>query len=163
MWKKGQKLGRAELSTLIHQTYYACTRFVRLAELIRPGQRCLSIDVDGLVRNRFTDQLGLEDFYLYEKPKDGTHLAGALLLNGTAGTHEFIKKYAGQIRLSIEQDDIYWFLDQILLDQLVPHYQKGLLPMSYIDWAMRAESAIWSAKGKRKELDIFKNEQQKYL
>jgi hypothetical protein len=35
--------------------------------------------------------------------------------------------------------------------------------MSYIDWAMRAESAIWSAKGKRKELDIFKNEQQKYL
>jgi hypothetical protein len=163
MYKKGQTLGAEGLNLLVRQTYYACTRFIRLAELVRPGQRCLAIDVDGLVRAPFDHQLGMADFYLYEKPKDGTHLAGALLLNGTEGTHEFIKKYAGQIRLSIEQDDIYWFLDQILLDQLVPYYQKGLLPMSYIDWAMREESAIWSAKGKRKELDIFKQEQRKYL
>lgn len=163
MYKKGQTLGAEGLNLLVRQTYYACTRFIRLAELVRPGQRCLAIDIDGLVRAPFDHQLGMADFYLYEKPKDGTHLAGALLLNGTAGTHEFIKKYASQIRLSIEQDDIYWFLDQILLDQLVPHYQKGLLPMSYIDWAMREESAIWSAKGKRKELDIFKQEQRKYL
>jgi hypothetical protein len=35
--------------------------------------------------------------------------------------------------------------------------------MSYIDWAMRAESPIWSAKGPRKELAVFKQEQQKYL
>jgi hypothetical protein len=85
------------------------------------------------------------------------------LLNGTAGTHEFLQKYAQQLRLSIQADDIYWFLDQVLLDQLVPIYRKGLLPMSYIDWAMRDESAIWSAKGKRKELDVFKQEQRKYL
>jgi hypothetical protein len=163
MHKKGQKLGRDELLKLIRQTYYACARFIRLAELIRPGQRCLAIDVDGLVRAPFEPQLGPADFYLYEKPKDGTHLAGALLLNGTAGTHEFVQKYAHQLRSAIEQDDIYWFLDQVLLDQLVPQYNKGLLPMSYIDWAMRAESAIWSAKGKRKELDIFKQEQRKYL
>jgi hypothetical protein len=163
MWKKGQKLGRAELSTLIHQTYYACARFVRLAELLRPGQRCLSIDVDGLVRSRFTDQLGSADFYLYEKPKDGTHLAGAVLFNGTAGAHNFLQTYAAQLRSSIITDDLYWFLDQVVLDRLVPHYRKGLLPMSYIDWAMRDESAIWSAKGPRKELDVFKQEQRKYL
>jgi hypothetical protein len=163
MYKKGQTLGTEGLNLLIRQTYYACTRFIRLAELIRPGQRCLAIDVDGLIRAPFEHQLGLADFYLYEKPKDGTHLAGALLLNGTAGTHEFLQKYAQQLRLSIEADDIYWFLDQVLLDQLVPQYRKGLLPMSYIDWAMREESAIWSAKGKRKELEIFKEEQRKYL
>jgi hypothetical protein len=163
MYKKGKTLGSDGLNLLVRQTYYACTRFIRLAELIRPGQRCLAIDVDGLVRAPFEHQLGSADFYLYEKPKDGTHLAGALLLNGTTGTHEFVQKYAQQLRSSIEQDDIYWFLDQVLLDQLVPQYNKGLLPMSYIDWAMRAESAIWSAKGKRKELDIFKEEQRKYL
>lgn len=162
MYKKGQTLGAEGLNLLIRQTYYACTRFIRLAELVRPGQRCLAIDVDGLVRAPFEHQLGMADFYLYEKPKDGTHLAGALLLNGTAGTHEFLQKYAQQLRASIETDDIYWFLDQVILDQLVPSYHKGLLPMSYIDWAMRAESAIWSAKGKRKELDLFKNEQRKY-
>ena len=163
MYKKGQTLGAEGLNLLVRQTYYACTRFIRLAELIRPGQRCLAIDVDGLVRAPFEHQLGSADFYLYEKPKDGTHLAGALLLNGTAGTHEFLQKYASQLRASIEQDDIYWFLDQVLLDQLVHQYHKGLLPISYIDWAMRAESAIWSAKGKRKELEIFKEEQRKYL
>jgi hypothetical protein len=163
MHKKGQKLGRDELLKLIRQTYYACGRFVRLAELLRPGQRCLSIDVDGLVRMPFDYQLGTEDFYLYEKPKDGTHLAGAILFNGTAGAHTFLQEYARRLRASMDQDDLYWFLDQFILDQLVPNYRKGLLPMSYIDWAMRDESAIWSAKGKRKELAIFKQEQQKYL
>jgi hypothetical protein len=162
MFKKGQKQGRSELLTLIKQTYYACTRFVRLAELLRPGQRCLSIDVDGLVRGQFTDQLGPQDFYLYEKPKDGTHLAGAILFNGTDGSHRFLQEYAGRLRSSIGEDDLYWFLDQVVLDQLVPQYHKGLLPMSYIDWAMRDESAIWSAKGKRKELEVFKQEQGKY-
>jgi hypothetical protein len=162
MYKKGQTLGSEGLNLLVRQTYYACTRFIRLAELTRPGQRCLAIDVDGLVRAPFEYQLGPADFYLYEKPKDGTHLAGALLLNGTAGSHEFLQKYAHQLRSSIQQDDIYWFLDQVILDQLVTQYHKGLLPMSYIDWAMRNESAIWSAKGKRKELEIFKDEQRKY-
>jgi hypothetical protein len=162
MYKKGRVFGAENLNLLVRQTYYACTRFIRLAEIIQPGQRCLALDVDGLVRAPFEQQLGDADFYLYEKPKDGTHLAGALLLNGTPGTSEFIKQYAQQLRQSIEADDIYWFLDQLILDQIVPQYRKGLLPMSYIDWAMRPESAIWSAKGKRKELDIFKEEQRKY-
>lgn len=162
MYKKGRVFGEQTLNLLVRQTYYACARFIRLAELIRPNQRCLAIDVDGLVRGPFDYHLGEADFYLYEKPKDGTHLAGALLLNGTPGSDEFIKKYAQALGSAIDQDDIYWFLDQLILDQLVPQYRKGLLPMSYIDWAMRPESAIWSAKGKRKELEIFKEEQRKY-
>jgi hypothetical protein len=163
MYKKGRTLSIENFNLLVRQTYYACARFIRLAELIRPGQRCLAIDVDGLIRASFEHRLGSADFYLYEKPKDGTHLAGAILFNGTAGSHEFLQQYADQLRASIAKNDLYWFLDQLILDQLVPNYHKGLLPMSYIDWAMRPESAIWSAKGKRKELDIFKQEQKKYL
>jgi hypothetical protein len=163
MHKRGQKSGRDELLKLIRQTYYACGRFVRLAELLRPGQRCLELDVDGLVRAPFKTELGNADFYLYEKPKDGTHLAGAILFNGTAGAHDFLQAYGANLKASIEQNDLYWFLDQVMLDQLVPRYRKDLLPMSYIDWAMRTDSAIWSAKGPRKELAIFKQEQQKYL
>lgn len=162
MHKKGQKLGRAELLKLIRATYFACMRFTRLAQLMRPGQRCLELDVDGLVRAPFEINLGEADFYLYEKPKDGTHLAGAILFNGKAGSHDFLQDYGSAIRQAIEADDIYWFLDQVILDQLVPRYRKGLLPMSYIDWAMRPESAIWSAKGKRKELTVFKQEQDRY-
>jgi hypothetical protein len=163
MWKKGQTGGRAELLRLIRQTYFACMRFARLAEILVPGQRCLEIDVDGLVRAPFDSDLGQCDFYLYQKPKDSTHLAGAILFNGTPGTHNFLQQYGQAMRENIARNDIYWFLDQIVLDQLVPHYNKGLLPMSYIDWAMRGGSSIWSAKGKRKELEIFKKEQAKYL
>ena len=162
MGKKGRTFGPVELKKLIKQTYYACTRFIRLAEVLHPGQRCLSIDVDGLVRGSFNVDLGSEDFYLYEKPKDGTHLAGAVLFNGQPQSHEFLQEYSAELKTNIEQNELYWFLDQVILDQLVPKYRKGLLPMSYIDWAMRADSAIWSAKGKRKELDIFKQEQRKY-
>ena len=162
MWKKGQTGGPSELLRLVKQTYFACMRFARLAEILPPGQRCLEIDVDGLVRAPFGHDLGSADFYLYEKPKDGTHLAGAILFNGTVGSHDFLQRYGQAMRAAIERNDIYWFLDQVVLDQLVPHYRKGLLPMSYIDWAMRADSAIWSAKGKRKELAVFKNEQARY-
>lgn len=162
MWKKGQTGGHAELLKLVRQTYFACMRFARLAEILQPGQRCLEIDVDGLVRAPFNYDLGSADFYLYEKPKDGTHLAGAILFNGTAGTHNFLQQYAQAMREAIARNDIYWFLDQVVLDQLVPKFNKGLLPMSYIDWAMREDSAIWSAKGKRKELEVFKREQDRY-
>ena len=162
MFKKGQTNGVQELHKLIKQTYYACARFVRLAEILPRGHRCLAIDVDGLVRKPFAHELGSADFYLYEKPKDGTHLAGAMLFTGTGRSNDFLQQYAQQLRFSIEQNDLYWFLDQFILDQIVPQYKKGLLPMSYIDWAMKPDSAIWSAKGKRKELDIFKQEQQKY-
>jgi len=162
MFKKGQTLGTIELSKLIKQTYYACVRFIRLAELLQPGQRCLALDVDGLVRKPFTQDLGDADFYLYRKPKDGTHLAGALLFNGKPGSHNFLQQYANDLRKNISEDELYWFLDQLILDQHVPNHNVGLLPMSYIDWAMRDDSSIWSAKGKRKELDLFKQEQGKY-
>lgn len=162
MWKKGQTGGYQELLRLVKQTYYACMRFARLSEILELGQRCLEIDVDGLVRGPFKHDLGDADFYLYEKPKDGTHLAGAILFNGRAGSHAFLQAYGQAMRENIQRNDIYWFLDQVVLDQLVPNYNKGLLPMSYIDWAMRADSAIWSAKGKRKELEIFKREQARY-
>lgn len=163
MHKKGITLGADNLKKLILQTYYACVRFIRLEQILAPHQRCLAIDVDGLVRAAFDHELGDQDFYLYEKPKDGTYLAGAMLLNAKPGTQKFLQEYSTHLTASIEQNDIYWFLDQVLLDRIVPNYNRGLLPMSYIDWAMRAESSIWSAKGKRKELDIFKQEQARYL
>lgn len=147
----------------LFKTYYACMRFVRLAEMTDQSSKFLAIDVDGLVRDTFAynfrDQ---KDFYLHEKEKGG-HLAGALLLNGTEAGRRFLLQLADVIRTEIEQDNIYWFLDQWALDQIVDHYNKGYLPIGYIDWYMASSSAIWSAKGKRKHLTVFLEEQKKYL
>jgi hypothetical protein len=162
MQKKSQTLVPQDFLKLVCNTYYACTRFIRLQQLFRAGMTCLSLDVDGLIRKNFSMQFDTKDIYLYEKPKDHTHLAGALLFQSHVGSQNFLNEYADQLTQSVNQGDLYWFLDQIVLDKLVPQYQKGLLPMSYIDWAMKPDSAIWSAKGKRKELLMFTEELKKY-
>jgi hypothetical protein len=162
MYDKGIRYGRQFLKELITRTYYACTRFIRLNQLLTTPIRCLSIDVDGIVRKNFTNILLHDekiDFFLYEK-RNNEHLAGAILFNNNS--KPFLENYARVIEKCIHRNDVYWFMDQIVLDQIVPKYKKGLLPVSYIDWEMDDNSAIWTAKGKRKELDLFKDEQTKY-
>ena len=154
----------ANLPMWIYKTYYACMRFVRLAEIVTEPRRFLEIDIDGIVRAPFQTQFADDadrDFYLYEKEKGG-HLAGAILYTPKASTVQFINDLAKVVKREIEQDNIYWFLDQHSLDQVIVKYRKGLLPISYVDWRMQPASAIWSAKGKRKELEVFKQELRKY-
>jgi hypothetical protein len=54
--KSMEKGGDKSILERMQKTYFACARFIRLAELVRPGQRCLAIDVDGLVRAPFEHQ-----------------------------------------------------------------------------------------------------------
>jgi hypothetical protein len=150
------------LAVWLKKTYYACVRFIRLAELVKQPRSFLAIDVDGIVRSSFQYEFDdNKDFYLHVKEKGG-HLAGVLLGTRNPRSVEFIQRLANDISREFEQDNIYWFLDQYCLDNLVDQYNKGYLPLSYIDWHMKPESAIWSAKGRRKELAVFKQEQDRY-
>ena len=157
-----------DVARWIHKTYYACMRFVRLAELVEQPQRFLAIDVDGLVRKSFAQKFADNDdydFYLYQKMKNGQprgHLAGSILYTEKPQALEFIKTMGNRIQQEIVKDNIYWFLDQHILDEVTEQYNRGLLPIDYIDWHMKPDSAIWTAKGKRKELEVFKNELRKY-
>lgn len=147
----------------LFKTYYACARFVRLADITDANSTFLAIDVDGLVRGNFNYQFAdNKDFYLYKKDKGG-YLAGALLLSGSDGGRKFMLHLTDMIKSEMSKDNIYWFLDQWALDQIVDQYDKGYLPINYIDWYMDPKSAIWSAKGKRKHLTVFTQEQKKYL
>lgn len=145
----------------IQKTYYACARFIRLAEILPQGQTCLAIDIDAVVRKPITPLPNKYDFYIHRiTGKKARFLAGGLQCNSNAGT--FLKQYADQLKSWINNDYLYWGLDQDLLDPIVPLYQFGQLPMSYIDWNMDPSSVIWTAKGARKELEIFVNEKLKY-
>ena len=162
MQKKSKTLSPGDFADLMYRTYCACVRFIRLDQILNSQTTCLSIDVDGLIRKPFSLEFDSKDIHLYEKPKDGTHLAGALLFQPHTGSRKFLQTYAQELQQAILADNIYWFLDQVILDKIVPQFNKGLLPMSYIDWAMKDTSAIWSAKGKRKELQIFTRELSRY-
>lgn len=150
------------VSIWLKKTYYACVRFIRLAELVQQPMPFLAIDVDGVVRAPFQYEFDdNKDFYLHLKEKGG-HLAGVLLGTKCPKSVEFIQQLGNNIHQEFERDNIYWFLDQHCLDNLVDQYNKGYLPLSYIDWYMKPESAIWSAKGKRKYLEVFLQELKKY-
>ena len=164
----------ADLVNWLHKTYYACMRFVRLAELLQTPQHLLEIDIDGLVRSDFPTQLTNHeccDVYVYEKTKKDKvtgevrktgHLAGSILITDKPEALSFVKELGSAIRQEIIDDNIYWFLDQNCLDAIITRYRKGLLPIGYIDWHMDAASAIWTAKGRRKELAVFQQELAKY-
>jgi len=146
----------------MQKTYYACARFVRLAHLFQ-STPALCADVDAVVRKSIPMLETTRDFYIHRiTGKKARFLAGGLFPNPTDQTRKFLQEYADQLTSYIEQDYVYWGLDQDLLDPIVPKYNFGQLPIGYIDWDMRDSSYIWTAKGTRKELATFINEKKKY-
>jgi hypothetical protein len=156
------KGGDTTILARIQKTYYACARFIRLAEL------CLSngvfaVDIDAIVRHPIPEPGFESDFYLHHiDGKKARYLAGGIWVNPGQQGIQFLNQYAQLLKSNFEKDHVYWGLDQDVLDQIVPQFNHGQLPISYIDWHMRSDSLIWTAKGTRKELTVFINEKQKY-
>jgi hypothetical protein len=156
---KGGDLG---LSDRMQKTYYACARFIRLAELWNQ-KTVLAVDIDAVVRKPIISPGTEYNFYLHHiTGKKARYLAGGLWLNNSQASQQFLREYANQLISWFDKDYVYWGLDQDLLDPLVPQYNHGQLPMSYIDWNMHPDSAIWTAKGTRKDLAVFVNECRRY-
>jgi hypothetical protein len=158
--KKGNDQSVAER---LRKTYYACVRFIRLQEIFTESTTVFAADVDAIIRSNIPMLSTDQDFYIHQiTGAKARFLAGGLWLNPVAGSSEFLQDYANRLRISIAQDYIYWGLDQDVLDPIVPKYCFGNLPMNYIDWNMKQDSYVWTAKGKRKDLEVFKAEKIKY-
>lgn len=159
--KKG---GDINVQQRIQRTYFACARFVRLAQLIRPTDRVFTMDIDAVIRKPLPELSNLQDFYIHHiSGAKARYLAGGMYFPGTNSGFEFLQQYAQVLKQTIEQDSLYWGIDQDVLDAIVPQYRWSQLPDEYIDWNMRASSYVWTAKGTRKNLTVFVNEQQKYI
>ena len=159
-------MGKGNDTSIHHRmqkTYYACARFVRLAEILQSNTQVLAIDSDAIVRNSMPRLPADRDLYIhYIAKKDPRFLAGGIYLTGRTASTQFIQEYAAALTQQINSDYLYWGVDQDLLNVVVPHYQHGQLPIEYIDWGMNPNSYIWTAKGKRKDLEVFVNELKKY-
>ena len=147
----------------IQRTYFASARFIRLQQLIRPTNRVLAMDVDAIVRSSLPELDNSRDFYIhYISGRKARYLAGGLYLTGNSNGYNFLTEYANVLKSNITADNLYWGIDQDVLTDLVPKYHWSDLPMEYIDWEMQNRSYIWTAKGTRKNLEIFVNEKKKY-
>jgi hypothetical protein len=157
------KGGDCTVTERLQKTYYACARFVRLSALYQ-NTAVLAMDIDAVIRANIPTPGLDQDFYLHHiAGSRARYLAGGLWLNGADSCGQFLNYYAEQLTGWFEQDYIYWGLDQDLLDLIVPKFCHGQLPISYIDWNMRPSSCVWTAKGTRKNLAVFVNEQKKYI
>lgn len=152
----------SSLASRLQKTYYACARFIRLGQLFNPDIGAFAIDVDAIVRKPI-DWLSDNKMYIHRVSGDKNwYMAGGIYLNPCHEAQNFITDYAEQLTNSIVNDNIYWGLDQDLLETTVPSGKCGQLPTNLIDWHMREHSPIWTAKGTRKTLTKFINEQKKY-
>jgi hypothetical protein len=156
---KGQD---SDLVYRMQKTYFACARFIRLAELYQQIP-VLALDIDAVVRSAIPALPTDCDFYIHHiMGKRARYLAGGLWLTAADSCVMFLNMYAEELRSWFENDYVYWGLDQDLLDPIVPKFNHRQLPIEYIDWNMQEQSYIWTAKGTRKNLPVFINAQQKY-
>lgn len=153
------KSGDKHIIERMQKTYFACARFIRLSQLLSKPKTVFAIDVDAVVRKPLLELETDCDLYIH---KNRQFLAGGIYLTETDNSLRFIQEYSKCLMENILLDSLYWTLDQDILDKIVPKYVYKELPRSLIDWNMQPESCIWTAKGKRKELNVFEKEQSKY-
>lgn len=158
-------MGKGQDKNIMHRlqkTYYACARFFRLAGMYS-SQGVFAIDVDAVVRRPWHELKNNCDLYIHRiEGRRARFMAGGLYLNPGVPANMFIQTYANSVRAKFNNNYIYWGLDQDLLESAVPKYNWIQLPESFIDWNMKPDSYIWTAKGTRKDHEKFINEKQKY-
>jgi hypothetical protein len=158
-----QKSQDFSLTERLIKTYFACARFIRLRQLINRPQKVFAIDIDAIVRKPIIILENNFDFYIHHiTGRKARFLAGGMFLLDNARSLKFLNEYADTLEQHISSDHLYWSLDQDVLDSVVPKFNYGQLPLSYIDWNMQSDSAVWTAKGERKRLPAFVSEKSQY-
>lgn len=157
----------ARLKNEILKTYYACTRFIRLSQLLEKPTYVLMLDTDSIIRKSFTLPDNSVDIHIFEKKHKKhvpytQHLASTIFYTGTPASLQLIHDHASSILDVYSEDALYWFLDQETLDVVIQKYKKRPLDLTLVDFDMKDLSPIWCAKGPRKFKDMYMAEIKKY-
>lgn len=169
--RRGKMLGLGDSLDKLHselvKTYYACSRFVRLHELLTKPTCIIMLDADSLVRRPFSLPDTTHDIHIFEKNhkkhvKYTQHLASTIFYTGSLASRKLIRDHANLILEEFEKDTFYWFLDQETLDIAIQKYKKLPLDKTLVDFDMNIDSYIWCAKGPRKQNKVWINEVEKF-
>lgn len=151
------------------RAYYACARFLRLAELISKWSTdFLVLDSDALVVNPLKGPFSKEgdaqisllrrDLEEVPVPEHLAVAAGTVWLSNVQVAQEFASRLASELKAALETEDAGWFIDQRILGRLVREHGSAVKVSSidkrFVDWTFADESVIWQAKGDRKHNDL---------
>jgi hypothetical protein len=163
-----ERVDLGALTPVQRRTYYACARFLRLAELLEQADGdLLVLDADSLVVSKidrdFTDKLEAEVCLrrrdlLEQQPEHLAVAAGSVWVRATEASRAFFRAVANDLVSAFESGEASWYLDQITLMRRIgsPELEVKVrnIKSKYADWDFRDDSIIWQAKGHRKYLDV---------
>jgi hypothetical protein len=147
----------------MQKIYFACARFIRLQSIFTTSSAVFSIDVDAVVRKTIDVDTTDRNILIHRVTgKNPRFLAGGIYFNNSAQSLQILSDYSTRLIASLTADYLYWGLDQDLLNLAIPADQYVQLPKHYIDWDMSDSSAVWTAKGTRKDSAKFIAERNRY-
>jgi hypothetical protein len=129
-------------------TLCACIRFIRIPEIFDPSAKIISFDCDVLVNKTIPLDKFLEatDNSKITIRKGGKSLASAI----SFGSDDFRNRYSTRLKENFKEGNIYWFLDQDILDSMMIENPIPQLSSEWTGTKMTPDRMIWTAKGSRK-------------
>lgn len=154
-------------------TYFASIRFVRLAQLLEASARpVLALDADSLVRTPLGPALAAlagSDLALALRPElpflNRKVLATSVHVRATNAAARFLRRLAAYLLACMRDGRTPWYLDQCAFAVVLAMSGRAgdapevaPLPRGLADFGFAPGSAVWSAKGGRKEDALFRAE-----
>ena len=137
------------------RTYYACSRFLVLPEILNSSRSVMVLDIDCMVMRHFMfpetpcgyfPRVPLEGTTGWEA--EGTRVAaGVVYMNASA------LSVANAVADYISKSPLKWFADQIALSRVfagVSDENITTYDNQFMDWEFIEGTAIWTGKGPRK-------------
>lgn len=148
-------------------------RFVHIARLLDRRQLIFAIDMDSIIRHDPFIEINREHwidvglYFRHEERDPGKKiLASTVVIAPTKAGKAFATNVAARIAGHLYYATPTEKLDQLCLFAAYRKMRHDALfwnvPQSLSDWTLKAQSPVWTAKGKTKHLIAFANEQNQY-
>jgi hypothetical protein len=143
------------------KTLCACIRFVRIPEIFNSSSRIISLDCDMIATKDIPEHVFDIDT---ESSKAFVRTSGYPLASSvTFGNDHARNVFADRLRIEFEKNNIYWYLDQNLLEILVREEIFQKTDGKWSDFSLGTDGFLWAAKGSRKTAEKYILERKKYL
>ena len=129
------------------RAFWVNARFIRITELFNDAVSLIAIDSDSLFKNDLTEKQfdnDLNKSWVTVRGEDKTSLGSAV------GFGPDIVRYTLKEKLLEHIDNLKWYLDQQILDDMLKNKQIGEMDLRYSDFTSQPSSFIWTGKGDRK-------------
>lgn len=164
------KLAKFDVDLDAEKTYYACARFMQ-ADKIFPtnDKRIFQLDCDTLLFTNFDKEKFLEltsHVRAMRKPKTPEKIIASALSYGNGNEGLEFRKLLASTLIERFSTKAYWFIDQIVMQELFLNKQFIPIEMHWNQWSFKKKFAYFrTGKGNKKsrnevflkELDKWKN------